>query len=70
MNKITTNPEQAPLFDMADAGMPLLMEREGRRYYVIAEDRLDAFVAFIAPKLRLLPVPMAPGMIVEPRRIG
>lgn len=68
--EIETTPEQAPLFAMADAGIPLLMERDGRRYYVIAEDRLDNFVAFIAPKLRLLPTPIAPGMIVDPRRIG
>lgn len=51
MNKIVTTPEQEPLFAAADAGVPLLMERNGRRYYVVAEDQLDAFVSFIAPRI-------------------
>lgn len=67
MSTITATPDQAPLFDMADAGVPLLMERDGKKYYVVAESQLEAFVSFIAPRIRrqlnAVPITPFPGFI-------
>lgn len=48
--RIITNPEQERLFDAADAGLPVLMERAGKRYIVVNADRLDALAALMAQR--------------------